>query len=325
MEMYGVIDIGSNTIKLVVYRITPDGKLQSMMSKKYMIGLANYVDKDGALTETGIRKAIETLLELQHFLESVRVKELYIFATASFRNIINTEEVVTRIISETGWQIDVLSGEGEAGYGYYGLLQERTAVNGLAVDIGGGSTELSFFREGKLVFARSLPIGSLNLYTRYVSRILPKKGEIENIKKDVRSRLHEIPVPKGVSPVLLFCEGGTARATQKILRAVYEDHVDPDSYERKYLKKFLKAYMEDKKECSKILLKTVPERIHTIIPGMTILKTTASYYGCERLITAAGGVREGYLWCRLNHVEPVMQRAADPEEDPGKRITADND
>lgn len=305
MNMYGVIDIGSNTIKLVVYRITTEGKLQSMLSKKYMIGLANYVDKDGALTESGILKAIETLLELRHFLESIRVEELYIFATASLRNIINTEEVVSRILAETGWKADILSGEGEAGYGYYGLLQERTAVNGLAVDIGGGSTELSFFREGKLVFARSLPIGSLNLYTRYVSKILPKKGEVEKIRKDIVSRLHDIPVPKGVSPVLLFCEGGTARATQKILRTVYEDKVDPDSYDRKYLKKFLKSYLDDKKKYTKILLKAVPERIHTIIPGMSVLYAIASWYGCERLVTAAGGVREGYLWCRLNHIDPV--------------------
>ena len=76
---------------------------------------------------------------------SIRLKKLYVFATASLRNVIHSEDAVEEIRRRTGFDVQILSGEDEARYGYYGLLQEQNTGSGLVVDVGGGSTELTAF------------------------------------------------------------------------------------------------------------------------------------------------------------------------------------
>ena len=164
--MYAVIDIGSNTIRLVLYRVV-DGEPRQMLNSKQAAGLAGYVDKEQRLTQKGIQKAIEVLRKFQLILESVTPRETFVFATASLRNVVNTQEVVQAIRKACGLEVRVLTGKEEALLDYSGALQALHVQDGLMVDIGGGSTELVRFREGKAQCACSLPMGSLNMYTRF--------------------------------------------------------------------------------------------------------------------------------------------------------------
>lgn len=297
--MYGVIDIGSNTIRLVVYRLRADGRLKRMMNKKYVVGLAGYVDADNNLTGEGLDQAVDALLELKLLLESIRLKKLYVFATASLRNVIHSEDAVEEIRRRTGFDVQILSGEDEARYGYYGLLQEQNTGSGLVVDVGGGSTELTAFADHRILCSRSLPMGSLNLYMKYVGKIFPDRAETEQIEREICQRLSGIKLPEQASGALICCEGGSARAACKLIRARYKDAVTVDTYDPKYLKKFLNDFRKEKKEQMHLILKTVPDRVHTILPGMLILKNIAAQYGCKRMITVSGGVREGYLLAQL--------------------------
>lgn len=302
--MYGVIDIGSNTIRLQLYNVNEKGKLQSVMNKKYMAGLANYIDSDGALKDEGQEILIDTLLELKQIVENVKLEGLYVFATASLRNIINSEETVDRIEAATSWRPEVISGDAEARYGYYGLIQEPedNITDGMSADIGGGSTELSFFSRGSVVSAYSMPVGSLNLYNRYVGKIMPSSAEMRRIREEAEKRVAKISAPQDLSADVLYCEGGSARAINKVIRVIYGDELYGETYKKKYLSKFLKFYKEERRRCLKILLKVSPDRLHTIIPGALVLRSVVSRFGCKHIYTASGGVREGYLWCKLNGV-----------------------
>ena len=243
--MYGVIDIGSNTIRLVVYRLRADGRLKRMMNKKYVVGLAGYVDADNNLTGEGLDQAVDALLELKLLLESIRLKKLYVFATASLRNVIHSEDVVEEIRRRTGFDVQILSGEDEARYGYYGLLQEQNAGSGLVVDVGGGSTELTAFADHRILCSRSLPMGSLNLYMKYVGKIFPDRAETEQIEREICQRLSGMKLPEQISGALICCEGGSARAACKLIRARYKDAVTGDTYDPKYLKKFLNDFRKE--------------------------------------------------------------------------------
>lgn len=94
--MYGVIDIGSNTIRLVVFDY--DGtSIRRVLNKKITAGLAGYINKDHEMRKRGVQVAVESLMELKTVTDQFSLDEIGVFATAPLRNIINTEEVLWRL------------------------------------------------------------------------------------------------------------------------------------------------------------------------------------------------------------------------------------
>ena len=156
---YALIDMGSNSIRLTVYDLDKSG-FKILFKEKIMAGLAGYVEH-GRLTQDGIDCACSSLREFQTTLELLHIGHLAVFATASLRNISNTSQAVEQIRQETGVEVEVLSGEAEAAYGFYGAVCDTELAEGLFGDIGGASTEVVTFSGGKLSGATSLPIGSL--------------------------------------------------------------------------------------------------------------------------------------------------------------------
>ncbi|MDD6155072.1 MAG: hypothetical protein PUB39_05930 [Eubacteriales bacterium] len=306
--MYGIIDIGSNTIRLVLYHVEHSDKtgayrIQRIMNKKYTASLAGYVNKKGNLSSSGIKRACNILSELRAIVDSIKLEQVYVFATASFRNINNTAEVLRRTQAASGFQIKVLSGEEEANCGFYGLLSEVfdanegdvEAGNGVQIDLGGGSTEFVFFNGHKIEKSLSIPVGSLNLYEKFVSGILPTSGEIKKIKKYVRDQLKKADLPEGFKADMLCCEGGTARALESLLTRAYPEVADREDYSTNYMDEWEQRYLEDREACQKDILKTCPERIHTVLPGAIAIHYISQYFGSKKILTVRNGVREGYL------------------------------
>ena len=113
--MYGIVDIGSNTIRMVLYKVI-DNEIQQMLNSKIPAGLVGYIDNNNMLSKKGILKAIEALSKFETILESVAVKEVHAFATASLRNISNSEEVLAEIKKHCSFDIEIISGKEEAVY-----------------------------------------------------------------------------------------------------------------------------------------------------------------------------------------------------------------
>ena len=180
-----VIDIGSNSMRLTVYETTETGSFTILFKDKVMAGLAGYVE-DGNLSLDGIARAVLGLLSFRNTLEALSIAQVSVFATASLRNIRNTEQAVNTIQRATGFSIEVISGEEEARYGYAGAMEELDLADGVFVDIGGASTEVVRFAKGKLETADSCPVGSLKLYRDWVKKILPNREAIGNMEQAIR-------------------------------------------------------------------------------------------------------------------------------------------
>ena len=194
---YGVIDVGSNTIRLCIYDVE-DGRIIPLFSTKNTAGLIDYVN-DGELSKKGIRKACAVLEGYKETGKKVGIDHLFVFATASLRNISNSREAVKKIQDTTGLTIDVLSGEEEARLDFQGASFEKKMELGIMVDIGGGSTEIVSFEDGNIKDAVSLEIGSLYMYKNYVSGLFPDKGERKAIQRAVRLELKKADFLKGQS------------------------------------------------------------------------------------------------------------------------------
>ncbi len=304
--MWGVIDIGSNTIRLVIYSLE-EGKLRPMLNKKYAAGLAGYIGKNGKLSKEGIEKLMAILCEIQSILQYIHVENVYPFATAALRNSTNGREIVAMIKDKCGMDVRILTGEEEAIFDYYSTINSGTSASGLLVDVGGGSTELTFFREREILSAVSLSIGSLTLYKRFVKEVLPTEQETKCIKKEIKRSLQSIPLPeKNLVAKQIYSVGGTARASLKLINRKYNRSATAMEYTYKELQEFLADIEEKPRRLLNNILCTSPERVHTIVPGMLIFDTVAKYYHAEGFTISPYGVREGYLMHVLNMKERVL-------------------
>ena len=220
------------------------------------------------------------------------------FATASLRNISNTEEAVGAVMAATGLRVDVLSGREEAELSFRGAIQNAGLYTGLLADLGGGSTELVSYRNRAIQSACSLSVGSLSLFSRYVSKLHPTKEERRAICRAVEEQLEQYVPQHG--PARHICGvGGTVRAACKVANAMFDRPAGDRSLDRDELKEMLQRLKKPGRDELRLLLKTVPDRIHTIIPGLLALDTIAKAYGAQTITASACGVREGYLLARV--------------------------
>ncbi|MBN7774205.1 phosphatase [Clostridium aminobutyricum] len=294
--MYGVIDIGSNTIRLSLYKKT-DSSFKLMLNKKNMAGLAGHVSRNGNLSKKGIKKTIGILRAYRQILNNIEVKEVFVFATASLRNVKNTQEAIKIINEQTGFDIDLVSGEQEAIYDFVGATHVMNLDKGILIDIGGGSTELVFYSNGEIEKAVSLPIGSLSLYTKFVKNILPTKKELSKMKDCINDELKTIEIS---GEYQIICGvGGTIRGACKLNNEIFDMVSGNRNIEIKRLNEMLRDFSEERKYAVQKIIKNIPDRIHTIIPGMTILESISEKYNSETIVVSEYGIREGYLYTKL--------------------------
>lgn len=294
---YAIVDLGSNTIRLSVYRTRAESDFELLFSEKETAGLANYVT-GGVLSKEGVERACRALCRFQELLRQFGMEEPHVFATASLRNIRNTVEAVEAIRRATGIAVDVVSGDLEAQLGYYGALCSLNLRDGAMFDIGGGSTELVEVRDGKILRTQSLPLGSLNLFHRHVAEIWPTHGELESIQKTVTETLSLAKLPEEKSAQICGV-GGTARAVLKIANAWYGRRASDRCLTLGELEELTALLLKRDRQARKLILNACPDRVHTILPGILIMNAVCGALCRGEIYISKYGVREGYLCHKL--------------------------
>ena len=293
----GIVDLGSNTIRLSIYH-WEGWQFKLLMNKKEMAGLAGYI-KDGVLSDRGILVACQVLSGFKALLENFDIRDIHVFATASLRNIVNTEDALDTIRAVTGVTVEVVSGSDEATLSFLGATVGGGAPDtGLLADIGGGSTELVAYEKGGITSGCSLPMGSLSLFTRYVTGLFPTREERHAIRDQVEAELERAKT-QGVRCAHLTGVGGTIRAAAKLCN----DLSGADQNNRTIPAEEIRALYKDLKKGDQAtlrqILRIVPDRVHTILPGLAILCAVLKSYEVETVLVSPCGVREGYLLRRV--------------------------
>lgn len=293
-----IVDLGSNTIRLCIFEYNGN-IVKSILERKTMAGLTNFV-KNEMLSQSGVDRICEILNEYKDILKIFRIKnkDVHIFATASLRNIINTVEVIALIKVATGFDVELLSGEEEATLDFIGATKVIAKDNGILVDIGGGSTEIVVFKNREIQHATSMPIGSLNLYVKHVKKIIPKEEERVIIKEDVLENLKALDIkPETVQTICGV--GGTMQAAKKLNNSIFNLPKHCINIEVNHISEILKLINNSKRSTLTPILQNIPDRIHTIIPGLIIADTIADYFNSEDITVSKYGIREGYLYERV--------------------------
>ena len=168
------------------------------------------------------------------------------------------------------------------------------------IDIGGGSTELTFVKNKEIGQVVSIPIGSLNTYRKYVKNLIPTKNEEKKIKQCIVAELEKINVSKeDFKDVSVYGIGGSIRGAVKLNKDFFEMDDNNQKLERKNIKKMIDIFEEKPKIAVSEILEVGPDRIHTLSTGMIILKTIMKFYGCKTVELCKWGIREGYLVANL--------------------------
>lgn len=293
----GIVDVGSNTIRLSIYHWEGQ-KFKLLMNKKEMAGLAGYI-KNGLLSDSGILVACRVLAGFKALLRNFDIADLYVFGTASLRNIVNTEEALETIEVVTGIKVEVLSGADEAAFSFLGATVGGGAPgSGMLADVGGGSTELVAYQDGAITSGCSLPMGSLSLFTKHVSGLFPTKEERKAIRSDVREELEKAKTA-GLRCSHLTGVGGTFRAAAKLCNDL--SGADPDNriIPAGEIHALYKGLKKGDQDTLRQILRSVPDRVHTILPGLAILTAILDAYEVSTVSVSACGVREGYLLRRV--------------------------
>lgn len=300
--LYGVIDIGSSTVRMAVYDISPAGGAEMLLKKKHVVGLAGYVE-GGRMTQAGIDKAVEILQEFRAFLACFHIDHVCAFTTAALRNASNSREAVAEIERRTGLAIRVITGDEEATFDFIGATHGIAGESGLLVDIGGGSTELVSFAAGRIERKVSLPLGATALAARFSAEVLPSRAECAAMRAEAQEVLAGAASFARIQAPVLCGIGGTFKSGLALYRAVYGKSAGDDlTMEAARLPELVERFVRDRalpQEDVVLLMRAVPDRLPTILPGLVVADVIAKRFGAQRITYSDSGVREGFIYSEI--------------------------
>ena len=305
---FAIIDIGSNTIKMTVYDYRSTGMVPVHSTSK-AASLISYIE-NGMLSDKGIRVLADTVSDLAS--EAGRNSCFYVFpfATASLRRASNYEAAIRKVKKQTGYTIDLISGEQEALFTFDGIVNamgSSLAPDGIAFDMGGGSTEVILYESKKAKEFVSLDFGALSLFQSYVKRLLPTHRECAKIQKVTEKLYLKVPFIKGLSGIShLYMIGGTGRALARIHASLTDRPFTlPYTLSRAEIEALIERLICDGDHEAKLCaIREIPSRIHTVCTGINAVLSLMTVCGAEKLTVTDASVRDGYAAyiARLNGI-----------------------
>lgn len=284
----GIIDVGSNTVRLVVYQVNGQHFYEEF-SMNAFFGVFDYV-KEQKLSFQGIERLIGILKPMQVKMKEYSCQCVRCFATASLRSLKNAAQVIALVQYYTGITIQLIDGNEEALCDYYALRQEVNAESGLGCDLGGGSGQIFAFKQKKLNCFSSFPIGSQRLYKLFVEKNGFQKDSALQIVDYLAYYMNAFP--KVEETDIFYFIGGTARVMKKVFNGI---GFAGDLFETRMVRTVLEDILTDENYAKTIINQYAIGRERTLFPGMTAILFLAEHCCAKKIQVLQYGVREGYL------------------------------
>lgn len=298
---FGVIDVGSNSVRLVVFG-EPLRSPTAMFNEKVLCGLGRGLSETGALDGDGARQALQAIRRFAVLARRMEVRSLRIVATAAVRDASNGAAFVEQIERETGETVSVLTGQEEATYSAYGVLSGIPDACGVMGDLGGGSLELVALDGTRLGDSITLPLGPLRIanlssYPVVKAYIDEKIGGVSWLKKW-----------KGKS---LYAVGGSWRAIARVHMAQKHSPlhiIHQYTLARSEAADFTRLIAKQSKE-SLSRVEGVPRRRQDVLPlAALVMRRLLKFLEPKDVVFSANGLREGLAYALLSE----KQRMEDP-------------
>lgn len=284
---YAVIDIGSNSVRMLI-----NGDGASIFKESKITKLAKGMF-NGVLDGESINRTICAVKYFVDKAKSFSVDKLFCFATAATRNAKNKTEFLDKIKSSCGIQVDVVSGENE---GYIGALGALEGRDGAVIDVGGASSEICVLNQGKIIYSKSLPIGAVSMTDKFGQ---DKITAYQFISQKVREYGE-------ISCCNFYAIGGTAStlsAIEQQLEPYDTTKVHGYIIRKENINKIVDKLFELSIEERRLLKGLQPERAEVIAQGGLIILCIMEYLNLDCLIVSESDNLEGYLLEKIKENE----------------------
>ncbi len=286
------IDIGSNAARLLITEVIVDEKDNPIFNKMNLfrvpLRLGFDVFKHGIISKEKTAMLMQTMKAFKHLLNAYEVKHIKACATSAMREADNANDIIRKIKLETDIRIEVITGDMEAGFIFENHIAETLDKDHsyMYVDVGGGSTELSFFSNGALIFKESFNIGTIRLL----------QGQVHDKTWEVMKEVIKT-VTKGQKEVVAIGSGGNIN---KVFTMSKRKDSKPISLD--LLKDFYKEFSSVTLEERMKLYNLKPDRADVIVPALQIYTNAMRWAGAKEMYVPKIGLADGliqHLWNEL--------------------------
>lgn len=279
------IDIGSNAARLLISDVIngPQGNTEFIKAAlvRAPLRLGFEVFDKGEISPAKVEKIIKTLKSYKLLLEVYEVKHLKACATSAMRDAANGADIIRRVKTETGIDIHIISGQEEASLIYENHIAEGMTKEEsyLYIDVGGGSTELTFFSDGKLIFKESFNIGTIRLLKNQVS-----EAQWDEMKEFIKTKA------KGYHHVTAIGSGGNINKIFSLSKRK-EGKPLPLDLLRDYFKEFSNMSMNQRMT----LYHLREDRADVIVPALLIYINVMRWADAEEIYVPKIGLADGLI------------------------------
>ncbi len=283
------IDIGSNAARLLITEVSTEGKNEPVFNKLNLVRVPLRLGFDvfeyGEISKPKIGMMLQTMKAFKHLMNAYEVKHVIACATSAMRDAKNSNDIIRKVKLETDIGIEVISGDMEAGIVFENHIAETLDKDHsyMYIDVGGGSTELSFFSNGKMIFKESFNIGTIRLLQNMVNE---KTWEV--MKEIIKT------VTRGQKEVMAIGSGGNIN---KVFSLSKRKEGKPLGLEllKDYHKELGSVTMEERMR----LYNLRPDRADVIVPALLIYINAMRWAGANEMYVPKIGLVDGlvrHLW-----------------------------
>jgi exopolyphosphatase / guanosine-5'-triphosphate,3'-diphosphate pyrophosphatase len=287
------IDIGSNAARLLISDVIPGSKGRPEFVKVSLVRvplrLGFDVFEKAEISPLKAEKILKTIKSYKYLLDVYDVKHLKACATSAMRDARNSPEIIKKVKAETGIEIKVISGQEEASFIYENHIAEgMTDVESyLYIDVGGGSTELTFFSDGKLIFKESFNIGTIRILKNQVT-----ESQWDEMKEFIKTKT------KGYHHVTAIGSGGNINKVFSLSKRK-EGKPLPLDLLRDYFKEFSNLSVTQRIS----LYKLREDRADVIVPALLIYINTMRWADAEEIYVPKIGLADGLIYTLYEEVK----------------------
>ena len=310
---YASIDIGTNTILMLIGEIS-EGRngfpnIVPIEDIYNVPRLGRNVSASNNLSQDSIERALDVLRSYKKIAGDYQVDKIVASATSAVRDAVNKNEFILRVKDETGIEVEVIGGDTEAEIGFMAAVtgSDYFEKPTLVIDIGGGSTELSYGTGLKPSLLKSIDVGAVRITEKFFHHGPPSKGELKIAGEFIDSALAQFPFME-VAPQIIFGVAGTATTLALIAQGKYE-------FDLKAVTNYVMSVAKLREIIGKIKSKTADEilkltraaegRADVLVAGAIILLKILEACKASEFITTDRGLRYGYMLYRYNRINGI--------------------
>ncbi len=309
----GIIDLGSNTARLVVLLYRPDYRYQLLDELREVVRLSEGMGEERILRAAPFRRGLEALATFRSYCDAAGIDDLRATATSAVRAAANGASFVAAARERAGIELEVLEGEQEARYGALAVANSLEVRDAVVLDLGGGSMQLSLLRERRFQGGGALPLGAVRTTEAFLGSDPPRGRDLKALRKHVRALLRPRVAELGAGlPVVGM--GGTVRNLANVVQARTD-----------YQPALLHNYVLRREALDELLaeLAALPlekrrdvrglnrDRADIIVAGGVVIAETLAALGADEVRISGQGLREGlfypYLFPDDDHLAPDVR------------------